>query len=78
MKIQLKKLKRSKKKQHLDTNLLNGNSYAVRFNNEIRRTFDPLPIEELEKQFDNEEHIADIWRTVKESITTTSKEILPL
>ena len=76
MKIQLKKLKKTNRKQQFDFSLLKNNSYAARYNIEIRNRFDALHIEELEQQFDEEEHIEDIWRKVKESIITTTKGLL--
>ena len=76
--IQLKKLNKTNRKQQLDFSLLKNNSYAARYNIEIRNGFDALHIEELEQQFDEEEHIEDIWRKVKESIVTTTTELLPL
>ena len=60
MKIQLKKLNKSKRKQQLDLNKLKNNSYAVRYNTEIRNRFDVLQIKDLEQQTDQEEHIEDI------------------
>ena len=78
MKIQLKKLNKTNRKQQLDFSLLKNNSYAARYNIEIRNRFDALYIEELEQQFDEEERIEDIWRKVKESIVTTTKGLLPL
>ena len=77
MKIKLKKLNKTNRKQHLDVSLLKNNSYAARFNIEIRNRFDALHIEEPEQQSDQEEHIEDIWRKVKESIITTTKGLLP-
>ena len=47
MKIQLKKLSKITKKQHLDTNLLNKSSEAVRYNSEIRSKFNALLTEKL-------------------------------
>jgi len=52
----------------LGLSLLKNNSYEARYNIEIRNRFDALRIEELEQQFDKEEHIEDIWHKVKESI----------
>ena len=78
MKIQLKKLNNTNRKQQLDFSLLKNNSYAARYNIEIRNRFDALHIEELEQQLHEEEHIEDIWRKVKESIVTTTKGLLPL
>ena len=78
MKIQLKKLNKTNGKQQFDFSLLKNNSYAARYNIEIRNRFDALHIEELEHQFDEEEHIEDIWGKVKESIITTTKGLLPL
>ena len=77
MKIKLKKLNKTNRKQHLDVSLLKNNSYAARFNIEVRNRFDALHIEEPEQQSDQEEHIEDIWRKVKESIITTTKGLLP-
>ena len=78
MKIQLKKLNKTNRKQQLDFNLLKNNSYAARYNIEIRNRFDALHIEELEQQFDEEERIEGIWCKVKESIITTAKGLLLL
>ena len=44
----------------------------------MRNIFDALHIEELEQQSDQEEHVEDSWRKVKESIITTIKWLLPL
>ena len=79
IKIQLKKLNKTNRKQHLDVSLLKNNSYTARCNIEIRNRFDALHMAELEKQSDQGEHIEDIWGKVKESITTTTtKGLLPL
>ena len=78
MKIQLKKLIKTNRKQQLDCSLLKNNSYAAIYNIEIRNRFDALHIEELEQQFDEEEHIEDIWRKVKENTVTTTKGLLPV
>ena len=76
MKIQLKKLNKTNRKQQLDFSLLKNNSYAAIYNIEKRNRFDALHIEELEQQFDEEEHIEDIWCKVKESIITITKGLL--
>ena len=78
MKIQLKKLNKTNRKQQLDFSLLKNNSYAARYNIEIRNRFDALHIEKLEQQSDEKGHIKDIWRKVKENIITTTKGLLPL
>ena len=78
MKIQLKKLNKTNRRQQLDFSFLKNNSYAARNNIEIRNRFDALHIEELEQQFDKEEHIEEIWCKVKESIETTTKGLLLL
>ena len=78
VKIQLKKLNKTNRKQHLDVSLIENNSYTARYNIEIRNRLDALHIEELEQQSDQEEHIEDIWSKVKESIITTAKGLLPL
>jgi len=62
MKIQLKKLNKTNGKQQLDFSLLKSSSYAARYKIEIRNRVDALHIEELEQQFDEEEHIEDIWK----------------
>ena len=77
MKIKLKKLNKTNRKQHLEVSLLKNNSCAARFNIEVRNRFDALHIEEPEQQPDQEEDIEDIWRKVKESIITTTKGLLP-
>ena len=60
MKIQLKKLNKTNRKKQFDFSLLKNNSYAARYNIEIRNRFDTLHIEELEQQFDKEENIENI------------------
>ena len=74
MKIQLKKLNKTNRKQQFDFRLLKNNSYAARYNIDTRNRCDALHIEELEQQLDEEEHIEDTWRKVKESIVTTRKD----
>ena len=61
MKIQLKKLNKTNRKQQLDFSLLKNNSCAARYNIEIRNRFDALHIEKLEQQSYEKEHIKDIW-----------------
>ena len=52
MKIQLKKLNRTNRKQQLGFSLLKNSSYAPRYNIEIRYRLDALHLEDLEQQFD--------------------------
>ena len=78
MKIRLKKPNKTNRKQQLDFSLLKNNSYAARYNIEIRNRFDARHIEQLEQQFDEEEQIEDMWRKVKGSIITTTKGLLTL
>ena len=78
MKIQLKKLIKTNRKQQLGFSLLKNSSYAARYNIEIRIRPDALHMEELEQQFDEEEHIEDSWHKVRESIVTTAKGLLLL
>ena len=47
MKIQLKKLNTANRKQQLDVSVLKNNSYAARYNIEIRNRFDAFYMEDL-------------------------------
>ena len=72
--IKLKIMKKNQIREHAELNLLRHDECRAKFNIEIRNRYTTLNVEELEQQPEN---IEQTWRTFKECIHESKKEVLP-